>query len=222
MSDLRQALYLIADEMRGMATIGKRFAGNIYEVERAYRIMELAAKVAALADEQPLEMVKAVFEAEPWLRFSPAIGVEAAVFNPQGELLLIQRQDNHHWCIPGGVAEIGQTLPEAALRELWEEAGMRGTVKRLLGIFDGRLTNTQAKVHLMHVIFQVECIDLIPRPGIEAADARFFNRDNLPKPLHGGHAVRVPKCFELLHADAYFDPADSLNGDMPMHQHRER
>jgi hypothetical protein len=67
----------------------------------------------------------------------------------------------------------------------------------------------------------VECIDLTPHPGIEAANAGFFSRDNLPQPLHGGHTVRVPKCFELLDADAYFDPAASLNGDMPMHQRRE-
>ena len=84
MSDLRQELYLIADEMRGMATLGKHFANNIYEVERAHRIVELAAKVAALADEGTLADVRAVFDAEPWHRASPAIGVEAAVFDPQG------------------------------------------------------------------------------------------------------------------------------------------
>ena len=50
MGEMRQELYLIADEMRGMATLGKEFAGNVYEVERAHRMAELAAKVAALAD----------------------------------------------------------------------------------------------------------------------------------------------------------------------------
>lgn len=88
MDDLRQALYLIADEMRGMATLGRQFAGNVYEAERAHRIMEVAAKVAALADEAPLEDVKAIFEAEPWLRISPAIGVDAFVLNPSHEVLL--------------------------------------------------------------------------------------------------------------------------------------
>jgi 8-oxo-dGTP pyrophosphatase MutT (NUDIX family) len=217
-TDLQQALYLIADEMRGMATIGKHFAHNIYEVERAHRIMELAAKIAAMADEQPPEMVKQIFESEPWQRISPAVGVEAAVFNPQRELLLIQRRDNGNWCIPGGVAEIGQTFSEAVLRELWEEAGMRGTVKRLLGVFDGRLWASQSKVHLVHLIFHVECPNLTPKPGVEAVDARFFDKAALP-PLHRGHTVRVPKCFDLLSAETYFDPAESLNGEMPMHQH---
>jgi len=33
--------------------------------------------------------------------------------------------------MPGGTAEIGQTMAQAALRELWEEAGLRGDVERL-------------------------------------------------------------------------------------------
>lgn len=51
---LRQQLYLIADEMRGMATLSRTFAANVYETERAHRMMELAAEVAALAEETPV------------------------------------------------------------------------------------------------------------------------------------------------------------------------
>ena len=102
MSDLRQELYLVADELRGMATIGRHFAGNVYEVERAHRIMELAAKVAALADEGTPEEVAATFAAEPWHRISPAIGVDAAVFDAGGRILLARRRETERWAMPGG------------------------------------------------------------------------------------------------------------------------
>ncbi len=219
MNDLRQALYLIADEMRGMGGMSKHFAGNVYEAERAGRMMELAAQVAALADDAPLEEVRAVFEAQPWHRASPAIGVEAAVFNEQGEILLVQRRDNSHWAMPGGLAEIGLTSAESVLKELWEEAGLRGEVRRLLGIFDGRLWGTRAKVHLLHPVFLVECADLEPIPGIEMLDARFFAPDALPEAMHEGHELRVPKTFQLWRGgETYFDPACSLSGAMPMYQ----
>jgi ADP-ribose pyrophosphatase YjhB (NUDIX family) len=169
-----------------------------------------------MADEQPPEMVKQIFEAEPWLRNSPAVGVEAAVFNPQRELLLIQRRDNGNWGLPGGVAEIGQTFAEAVLRELWEEVGMRGTVKRLLGVMDARLWDGRAKVHYVSLIFQIECPDLTPKPGIES-DARFFAQGALPEPLHPGHHRWFP-VFELLDAGTYFDPAGSISRDMQTHQ----
>lgn len=213
MADLKQTLYLIADEMRGMASLTKHFSQNIYEQERAERLMNLAAQLAALAGDAPLELVQETFLAEPWLRVSPAIGVDAAVFDEDDRILLIQRADNQRWAMPGGLAEIGQTLPEAVLRELWEEAGLRGTVKRVMGIFDGKKWGTQARVHLVHVVFQVECRGLSPSPGTEALQARFFSADDLPTDMNAGHDRRVPCCFALRAGDAYFDPAHSSEMD---------
>jgi len=218
--DLTQQLYLIADEIRGMASTQKFFSDNIYESERAHRMMELAAKIAALADERPLAEVKAIFEQDPWLRVSPAVGVDAFVLNEMGEVLLIQRADNQHWATPGGLAEIGHTFAETAVLELWEEAGMRGRVERLLGIFDGRTWGSRAKVHLINMTFLVHCDDLTPVPGVEAVDAQFFARDSLPQPLHPGHDRRIPKCFELLDQGTYFDPAAADSLTLPMHQRK--
>ncbi|MBN1310402.1 MAG: NUDIX hydrolase N-terminal domain-containing protein [Anaerolineae bacterium] len=213
MTDLRQTLYLIADEMRGMASLTKHFSKNIYEQEQAERLMKLAAKLAAIAGKESLADVEEVFLMEPWQRFSPAIGVDAAVFDEEDRVLLIQRADNHRWALPGGLAEIGQTLPEAALRELWEEAGLRGKVRGVLGIFDGVRWQTRERVHLVHVVFQVDCENLAPNPGIEALQARYFSAGDLPADMHPGHDLRVPRCFALRNGNTYFDPADSSVAD---------
>lgn len=219
MNELRQALYLIADEMRGMATLGRTFAGNVYETERAHRMMELAAEVAALAEGEPVEEVRAIFEAEPWLRASPALGVDAAVFDPDGRVLLIQRKDNGRWALPGGIAEIGSTPAEATLRELWEEAGLRGEVARLLGIFDSRLLKSWTKVHMWNLVFLVECAELTPSPGIECLDARFFAPDQLPDAMHSSHGPRLARSIAALRSgQTYFDPGTSVGVTMPMGQ----
>jgi 8-oxo-dGTP pyrophosphatase MutT (NUDIX family) len=219
MNELRQALYLIADEMRGMATLSRTFAGNPYETERAHRMMELAAQVAALAEDAPVEEVRALFEAEPWQRFSPAIGVDAAVFDPQGRVLLIQRKDNRLWALPGGIAEVGQSPAEAVLKELWEEAGLRGEVAQLLGIFDNLRWPSRSKVHIWHLTFLVNCADLTPLPGIECLDAQFFAPDALPTELHGNHGPRLIETFAALRSgQTYFDPGTSIGVAMPMAQ----
>ena len=57
-SDRRQALYLIADQMRGIATAGRQHAANVYEAERAERQMGLAADLAAMADDATPESVR--------------------------------------------------------------------------------------------------------------------------------------------------------------------
>lgn len=119
-----------------------------------------------------------------------------------------------------GLAEIGRTLSESALLELWEEAGLRGRVVKLLGLFDGQRWGSRSKVHFTHAVFQIHCDVLTPRPGLETRDARFFTADALPE-LFAGHDRMVPTCFELRHGVAHFDPASSDNGDMPVHQQHE-
>lgn len=218
-TDPRQALYLIADQMRGIATAGRQYAANVYEAERAERLMGLAADVAALADDATPESVRAHFLAEPWLRFSPAIGADAAVFDDAGRILLVRPNDGTGWAMPGGLAEIGETPTEAVLRELWEEAGLRGRAMRLLGLFDARRWGSRARVHLVHLVFLVECEEILPTPGVEVDEIGFFAADRLPSPMRPGHGTRVPKVFEMAHGTStFFDPAASYDVDLPMHQ----
>jgi ADP-ribose pyrophosphatase YjhB (NUDIX family) len=143
-------------------------------------MMELAAKVAALVDDQTATEIQVAFEAEHWLRVSPVVGVEALVLDGRGDVLLLKRRDNERWALPGGVAEVGHTPAESALRELWEEAGLRGTVRRLVGMFDSRLWGSRVKSHLVSLVFQVDCDELTPVPGIEMLETGFFSPEALP------------------------------------------
>ena len=217
--DLKQRLYIIADRMRNMATIGKHFADNVYEQERLDTMLALAVEVAALADEEYTpDEIRAHFWAEPWHRLSPAIGVDAFVLNSHHEILLIQRADNQHWAMPGGLSEVGYTTAETAVKELWEEAGLRGEAKRLLGIFDNRIWGTRSKLHLMNMVYLVECEELHPSIGVECLDCGFFAADALPAPLHPGHDTRIPACFRALDGNTYFDPAAADTIDLSNHQ----
>ncbi len=218
MTSLQQELFQIADEIRGVASYLNYFADNIHTTEHAHHLMELAGRLAGVASNKPTEAIREGFVDGSWQHFSPVIGVEAVVLNPQGEMLLIQRSDSKRWALPGGVAEIGPTFSETILRELWEEAGLRGRIKRLLGVFDGRLWQTESSWHIVYLIYQIECREFLATPGIEAVGAGFFGRDRLPTQLHPGHEVRITKCFELLNSETYFDLADSFQSDLPMLQ----
>jgi len=63
----------------------------------------------------------------------PAVSV--VVPDDQGRILLIHRTDNKYWSIPGGGMEPGESVREAAVREVKEETGMDCEITSLVGIY---------------------------------------------------------------------------------------
>jgi ADP-ribose pyrophosphatase YjhB (NUDIX family) len=61
--------------------------------------------------------------------------VTAAVRDEGGRILLIRKIDNGYWALPGGAMEIGESIREAAVREVEEETGVRVKVTGLVGIY---------------------------------------------------------------------------------------
>jgi 8-oxo-dGTP pyrophosphatase MutT (NUDIX family) len=61
--------------------------------------------------------------------------VNVAVTNDLGELLLIRRTDNDNWALPGGGVDVGESLPQAAVRETREESGIDCEITGLSGIY---------------------------------------------------------------------------------------
>ena len=61
--------------------------------------------------------------------------VNVVVTNDGGKILLIRRTDNGNWALPGGGVDIGESLPQAAIRETREETGVDCEITGLSGIY---------------------------------------------------------------------------------------
>lgn len=61
--------------------------------------------------------------------------VNVVVANDAGEILLIQRTDNGNWAVPGGAMDLGESLSQAAVREVEEETGITCELTGLVGIY---------------------------------------------------------------------------------------
>jgi ADP-ribose pyrophosphatase YjhB (NUDIX family) len=202
-TDPQRELYEVADELRAIANLGLEDAVNEYARERYHRVLRATARIVAAVDAASLEVVHQSY-ADHTSHVSPLAGASAAVFR-EGRLLLIRRSDNGLWNIPGGLVDVGETLAEAAQRELLEETRIIGVATRLIGVWDSRRVGMRVKQQLFDACFEVVG-DGIPVPTDEATEVGFFAAGALP-PLSPGADIVVPAVFWLCESAAptWFD-----------------
>lgn len=111
---------------------------------------------------------------------SPSVAADSIVFS-QGKLLLIKRKKDPYkgyYALPGGILDDDETLEECAVRELFEETGLRGEVVGLLDVFSD--PKRDPRVRMLSAIFVVGSISGELKAGDDAADAAFMDMDKLP------------------------------------------
>ncbi|MYA59162.1 MAG: NUDIX domain-containing protein [Chloroflexi bacterium] len=205
-NDKTGELYLIADELRSIADMGLRYAEIEFDRDRYLRARSLSARlVGALANRPTADVLR---EYDGGLaHVSPFVGADAAVFR-EGRILLIRREDNGLWAMPGGVTDVGESWADSAERELREEAGIVGRATRLLGVFDSRLWGSRSKIQFYSGVWLVEVSeDQTPIAGPETTGVGFFAENELPD-VSPGHLRRVPVVFQLFSGEIpvpYFD-----------------
>jgi ADP-ribose pyrophosphatase YjhB (NUDIX family) len=63
------------------------------------------------------------------------LAVNVAVIDEQHRVLLTRREDFEVWCLPGGTVDEGESLAEAAIREVREETGFEVQLEHLVGLY---------------------------------------------------------------------------------------
>ena len=117
----------------------------------------------------------------------PAIAV--AIFNHEGQILLQKRRDVDKWGILSGHVEFGESVEDAALREIFEETGVRGKILRFIGIYSFPLTQTyhykdKTAQYVTSYFEGALTGDLIPGyTNEETLELGFFSPDELPENL---------------------------------------
>ncbi len=113
----------------------------------------------------------------------PIVGVGVVVLRG-ADVLLIKRAKppvSDRWSIPGGAQEIGETVREAALREVAEETGLAVEIVGLVDVVDGitRDAEGRARYHYTLVDFAARWVAGEARAGSDAAAVRWVGRDAL-------------------------------------------
>ncbi|MCO5992679.1 NUDIX hydrolase [Actinoallomurus rhizosphaericola] len=132
---------------------------------------------------------------------SIVVAVAVAVQDEQDRILLIKRSDNALWALPGGAQDIGETVTQAAAREVHEETGLDVEVINLSGIYsdpnhviaydDGEVRQE------FSLCFRARPTGGTPRTSSESSEVRWFELSELDElDIHPTMRLRISHAAE--------------------------
>jgi len=90
-----------------------------------------------------------IYDQEGFLQRAACICVKSSA---EDEVLLVSSSSHSdQWIVPGGGVEAEETHPVAAIREVIEEAGVKGNIDRCLGMFQNEERRTRTAVYVLVV-----------------------------------------------------------------------
>jgi ADP-ribose pyrophosphatase YjhB (NUDIX family) len=131
-----------------------------------------------------------IFLARQWLMADgraypdrPVVSVGAVIFDGDRVLLIKRGHEplKGAWSLPGGVVEIGETLPAALVREVREETGLEIDAGPVVEVLDRISRDADGRVEYHYVIVDYLCrvVAGAVACATDADDARWVRRDDI-------------------------------------------
>ena len=125
----------------------------------------------------------------------PPVPTVDVIIEVEGLIVLIRRKHPPPgWAIPGGFIDAGEKAQDAAVREAFEETGLRVTLTGLLGVYSDPARD--ARRHTISTVY-IGKAEGTPSGADDAAEARLFSERYLPSPLAFDHAQILADYFRF-------------------------
>ncbi len=133
-----------------------------------------------------------------WIYYdNPLPVVVCAARNRKGEIFIARRNFNpgkNKWALPGGFVESAEAPEIACLRELREETGLKGKIKKLIGVYLQKIIGDKA---LLIIGYEVDVFNCNISLNNELKDAKFFSKKDLPIIPFLSHRKMIEKIFKV-------------------------
>lgn len=189
-----------ARELQSLAQAGLYYTENDFDRERYERIREISAEMVSLQTDIPLEKVKDLFCSESGYQ-TPKLDTRAAIF--QDEKILLVRERNGTWSLPGGWVDADISVRENVIKEAKEEAGLDVIPELVIAVQDREKHNHPVYAYKIIKIF-VLCTAAGGefQANIETLESRYWGLDELPGLSEDKNTEeQIRMCFDAHHSE---------------------
>jgi len=193
-----------AIEIQALAQNGLTYCKDIYDQERYERLREIAAEMLSHKTGIPTQQVKTLFCNETGYQ-TPKLDTRAAIIE-NGKVLLVQEKTGL-WALPGGWADVTETVASNTIKEVREEAGLEARAERIVALQDHNLRNGHPYAYNICKVF-VLCKRLGGQfqPNSETIASGWFTMDDLPAlAVTKTTKEQIALCFQAA-ADPHWQP----------------
>lgn len=178
---MKRTLFEQLKRIQALSEIGLQYTDSHYDKERYDEIQEICLEMIEQLTNVPMATIKPIIQENNGYK-TPKVDVRAVVFNPEGQILLIQEKVDACWALPGGWADVGYTPRQIAEKECFEEAGLTVKSIRLLAVMDKTAQQMPPEFEYVYKLF-IRCEPIGDRiaTGAETSDVAWFSENNLPK-----------------------------------------
>ena len=167
--------------IQSLAEIGLEFSQNTFDRERYDELHEISLQMMKQMTGVPIEKIVPVILDKNGYK-TPKVDVRAVVFNEKNQILLIQEKADNCWAMPGGWADVGYSPAEVAVKECFEEAGLKVEASKLLAVLDKQKQKMPPAFEYTYKIFLLcKKLNNSISTGTETLDVGWFNEYNLPE-----------------------------------------
>ena len=183
-----------AKELQFIAQAGLEYSRDPFDLERFARVREISAEIMREGTDMEIDKICDLFCNESGYQ-TPKLDTRAAVFD--GDKILLVRERDGLWALPGGWVDVDQTVAGNAVKEILEEAGLKAEFVKLVALQDHRRHNRHTTPYGI-ITSLVICRSLGGEfvPNTETIETGWFPLNDLPPlAVNKTSADQIRLCF---------------------------
>ncbi len=161
--------------LQAIASTGLHFSRDQFDRERYEEIATIANEMLAALGNVPVERIEGLVSDFARGYATPKVDVRGALVEDDA-ILLVREQSDGLWTLPGGFADVGLSPARNVEKEIYEEAGINVSARRLYGVRYKAGSGYSPDVRDFYKMFFLCGRDqrMEARAGSETSEVRFF------------------------------------------------